>query len=287
MPIILSLCKPFDSDEKAAAALWAAGPEGLFAVNDSSNGNGLTSVPQPQQALYCCGVADDRLLVGGMPHGVAFSRDAGAKWQASWIDGVEAPVLCIAADPQVAESGVLLAGSAGGGILRTRNRGEHWWVCNFGLQDYTILTLAWAPVAPAEAWPRREVVFAGTEEGLYRSPNGGLGWRRCRGAAGAFQAIAADADFHTTGVVLAGAEETGLWRSDDGGHTFAAVAGSPSRVDALIAYDEGWLLSDDSGLWSSPDGIIWNPIPESKATLALLNTDNGLWSAGEYGVERL
>ena len=175
MPIILSLCKPFDSEEKSATDLWAAGPEGLFAVNDPSNGNGLTTVPQPQQELYCCGVADDRVLVGGLPHGVAFSRDAGTNWQASWVDGVDAPVLCIAPDPNVAESGVMLAGSAGGGILRTRNRGEHWWVCNFGLQDYTILALAWAPVAPDDIWPRREIVFAGTEEGIYRSPNAGLG----------------------------------------------------------------------------------------------------------------
>src|SRR5687768_8030769 len=119
MPIILSLTQIENT-------LWAAGPEGLFKVN----GHGLEPMPQPQQELACCGTDGTRILVGGMPHGTAFSLDAGGNWQASWMDGVDTSVLCIAADPKVAESGVLLAGSAGGGILRSANRGYGWQVCN-------------------------------------------------------------------------------------------------------------------------------------------------------------
>jgi len=286
MPIVLSLSRTTEEQ-----TLWAAGPEGLFVVNEQ-NGNGaenganLQPVPQPQQELYCCGAADDRILVGGMPHGVAFSLDA-ENWQASWMDGVEAPVLCIVADPQVRESGVMLAGSAGGGILRTRNRGSSWWVCNFGLHDYTILALAWAPVAPPDVWPRHEVVFAGTEEGIYRSPNGGLGWKRAEGMDAVCQVLAISPNFHSDGLVLAGTEESGLFRSDDGGYSFAAVPGAPRRVDALVATDEGWLLSDDGGLWTSADGLSWERVPDTRATLVLYNTPEGLWSGGEFGVERL
>lgn len=254
---------------------------------NGQNGSALNPVPQPQQELYCCGTADDRILVGGMPHGVAFSLDEGANWQASWMDGVDVPVLCIAADPNVEESGVLLAGSAGGGILRTRNRGSSWWVSNFGLHDYTVLTLVWAPPAPADAWPRREVVFAGTEEGIYRSPNGGLGWKRSKGMDAVCQVIAVSPNFHSDHTVLAGTEESGLFRSDDGGYTFAPVPDAPGRVDALAATADGWLLSDATGLWSSPDGLSWTQLPESKATLVLLPTGNEVWSAGEFGVERV
>ncbi|MBV7329981.1 hypothetical protein KFU94_17395 [Chloroflexi bacterium TSY] len=280
MPIILSLSELYpDSESSRGPELWAAGPEGLFTLNSD-----LNVVPQPQQELYCCGAADDRILVGGMPHGVAFSRDAGDNWQASWMDGIEAPVVCIVADTRVAETGVMLAGSAGGGVLRTRNRGEHWWVCNFGLQDYTVLTLAWAPVAPPDVWPRREVVFAGTEEGIYRSPNSGLGWKRCEGTDRVFQVIAVSPDFHSNGEVLAGTEESGLWRSTDGGYSFEQVEGAPTRVDALVSADDGWLLSDDTGLWSSSDGVAWIHIPDSQATLALVNTSKGILSAGEHGV---
>lgn len=277
MPIILSFANVENK-------LWAAGPEGLFVMN----GNGLEAVPQPEVELACCGSDGERILVGGLPHGTAFSLDAGQNWQASWMDGVETPVLCIAADPQVHESGVLLAGSAGGGILRSHNRGHSWTVCNFGLRDYTVLTIAWAPVAPAEQWPTWEVVFAGTEEGLYRSPNGGRGWKRSEGIDGVVQIIAVSPHFHTDGIVLAGTEEQGLWISTDGGRTFAAVTGGPSRVDALTATPDGWILSDESHLWySSSDGQKWSPVAESKPALTLLATEQGVWAGGEAGVELL
>ncbi|MEM7130448.1 MAG: hypothetical protein AAF702_29250 [Chloroflexota bacterium] len=280
MPIILSVAK-----SEQASALWAAGPEGLYSVNPSGNGDKLTQVAQPQQELYCCGAADDRVLVGGMPHGVAFSLDNGGNWQASWMDGVSAPVLCIAADPRVEETGVLLAGAAGGGILRSRDRGAAWWVCNYGLLDYMVLTIAWAPVAPAHIWPRREIVFAGTEEGIYRSPNSGLGWRRCEGADGVFQVLAVAPDFHESGLVLAGTEENGLWRSEDGGYTFEAVPNVPNRIDALTATSDGWLLSDESGLWTSSDATTWTKVPDTQSTLILYSASDAVWGGGEFGLD--
>ncbi|MDQ3248350.1 MAG: hypothetical protein M3Q45_03990, partial [Chloroflexota bacterium] len=273
MPIILSLAKTENE-------LWAAGPEGLFRLN----GHGLEAVPQPQQELACCASDGTRLLVGGLPHGTAFSLDKGGNWQASWMDTVETSVLCIVADPRAAETGTLLAGTAGGGILRSHNRGHSWDVCNFGLRDYTVLALAWAPPAPESVWPRWDVVLAATEEGVYRSPNGGRGWRRSEGIEGVVQTLAVGADFHTTGVVLAGTETLGLWRSTDGGRIFAPVTGGPGRVDAITATPGGWLLSDETGLWRSVDGQSWTGLADSRPALVLLSTPQGVWAGGEDGV---
>jgi ligand-binding sensor domain-containing protein len=276
MPIILSFAQVKNQ-------LWAAGPEGLFVLND----NQLTAVPQPEVELACCGTDGERILVGGLPHGTAFSLDGGGNWQASWMDGVEAPVLCMAADPHAMESGVMLAGSAGGGLLRSHNHGHSWTVCNFGLQDYTVLTVAWAPIAPAHQWPRWEVAFAGTEEGVYRSPNAGRGWKRSCGVDGVVQIIAVAPDFHSSGVVLVGTEEQGLWRSEDGGRAFTPIADGPSRVDALTSTANGWLLSDEAQLWQSADGKRWQPLPASKPALTLFRTEQGIWSGGEHGAELL
>lgn len=272
MPIILSFAKIENK-------LWAAGPEGLFAMN----GKGLEAVPQPEVELACCGTDGERILVGGLPHGTAFSLNAGENWQASWMDGVETPVLCIAADPRVEETGVLLAGSAGGGLLRSHNRGHSWTTCNFGLRDYTVLTIAWASVMPADRWPQWEVVFIGTEDGVYRSPNAGRGWKRSEGIDGVVQVIAVAPDFHTSNVVLAGTEAQGLWRSTDSGRTFHPVAHGPNRVDALTATATGWLLSDEQGLWRSTDGEQWEQIPDSKPALTLFRTQEGIWAGGEDG----
>ena len=164
MPIILSIAQSKDT-------LWAAGPEGLFTWQN----NELQPVPQPQQELACCGIEDGRVLVGGRPFGVAYSLDAGTNWQASWVDEVDSTILCLAPDPDIEKSGIMLAGSMGGGVLRTHNRGQSWLVSNFGMQDYTVLSLAWAPPMADDVWPRWEVVFATTEQGIYRSPNAGRG----------------------------------------------------------------------------------------------------------------
>jgi len=277
MPIVLSIAQ-------TSGSTWVAGPEGLFQVD----GTELNVVAQPQQELACCAVTEERVLVGGAPHGIAFSLDDGADWQASWMDGVSGPVLCIAPDPQVAASGVMLAGSAEGGILRTQNRGQHWSVSNFGIQDFTALCITWAPVAPEGAWPAWEVVFAGTESGIYRSPNGGRGWQRAEGPADAVQAVAVSPAFHSDGIVMAGTEEEGLWRSDDGGRTFARVSDAPARIDAIVAAGEQWYLSDDNSLWKSADGQRWEEVADGSAALVLATTpESELLSGGEDGLHRI
>ncbi len=264
-------------------SVWAAGPEGLFRYE----GGELAPVPQPQENLYCCCAIHDRVLVGGLPHGVAFSLQDGVEWQAGWMDNVEAPVVTLAADPQVEQSGVILAGTDGGGILRTANRGSHWFTSNFGLRSYSALALAWAPSAPASVWPRWEAVFAGTEEGIYHSPNGGRGWKRSESEEAVFQTIAVDRDFHRTGVVLAGTEGDGLFRSVDKGHTFTRVPDAPAQINALAATPEGWLLSDETSLWTSQDGMSWQPVAGSAPALVLLQMHDSVIAGDEKGLSVL
>jgi len=220
---------------------------------------------------------------------VAFSLDAGAAWQASWMDHTQARVVALTADPRVQETGVLLAGSEGSGVLRSADRGRSWMAANVGLHNYHVLSLAWAPPAPQGVWPVWEVVFAGSEDGLYRSPNGGRAWKRSEGVHGAVLCVAAAPDFHAGGLVLAGTEENGLWRSTDGGHSFTPVAGLPDQINALAVTsrpggESRWLLSDSEALWRSADGLHWERIPASAPSLVLLATEQGILAAYEDGV---
>jgi hypothetical protein len=275
MPIILSLTN-------VEQTLYAAGPEGLFYLEAGE----LQAIPQPQSELACCAAVGKRLYVGGAPHGVAFTL-ADASWQAGWMDGISDAVYCIAPDPQVEQSGVLLAGSAGGGVLRSHNRGQTWSVCNFGLQEYNVLALAWAPPSPTNVWPAWEVVFAGSEAGLYRSPNGGRGWKRSQNVEGIIQAIAIDSAFHDSGLVLAGSENNGLWRSLDGGYRFERVREAPERVNALCRNPSGWLLSDPDGLWHSNDAFAWRPVPNAWPALTFWVDNGQVWVGGENGVTKV
>jgi photosystem II stability/assembly factor-like uncharacterized protein len=273
MAIILSI-------SESNQARWAAGPNGLFRVESGQ----LTPVPQPMERLASVLALQNRLLVGGAPHGVAYTADQGENWQAAWMSGCQSPVLVIAADVDVANSGVVLAGTEGEGILRSTDRGGYWFPCNYGLRNYMILSLNWAPPAPLKQWPRREVVFATTEEGIYRSPNAGRAWKRADCPDAVYQIVAVSPQYHRDGVVLAGAEDEGLWRSSDGGRSFARVAGAPSQVNALCAWEGGWLLSDIEQLWSSVDGEEWQPVDGSAPALVLRKTEEGILVGSENGV---
>ncbi len=273
MTTILSL-------SKNSSATWAAGPEGLFRVDDE-----LVVTPQPQEQLYSCCAIHDRIFVGGYPHVVAYSiNQQGDDWQAGWVDNVEAPVLVFAADPQVAETGVILAGTDGGGILRTVNRGGHWFTRNFGLETFSVLSISWAPISPNDIWPRWRYVYAATEEGVYLSPNGGRGWKHAECDEAVYQVIGVSPLFHSDGVVLAGTESDGLYRSTDKGHTFTPVEASPRRVNALATTDVGWVLSDEETLWQSGDGLTWEPIEDSHAALTLLWSDGQLMAGNVDGL---
>lgn len=271
MPVILALTQDQET-------IWALGPDGLFAFADGV----LQPIPQPDAQPACCLHDGERLLVGGATHGVAYTTPDGG-WQAGWLDGVTAPVVCLAADPDQARSGVLLAGSAGGGVLRSANWGRHWSVCNFGLFDFEVLALSWAPIQPAGMWPPTQVVFAGALGGVYRSPNGGRGWKQVATMPAPVLTLAVAPDFHHGGAVMAGTEGGGLWRSDDGGYTFALVPGAPAVVNALTARPGGWLLSDAERIWRSADGITWTPT-ELPPALTFLATQDGVLAGGLEGV---
>lgn len=262
---------------------WAAGPYGLFALEEGK----LLATPQPMERLTLCVAIHDRLLVGGAPHGVAYLYPGGDQWQAAWLGGTSEAALCLAPHPNVFRTAVLLAGTEGDGVIRSTDRGHRWTPCNYGLRNYTILSLAWAPLDAGTRWPGRELVFAGSEEGIYRSPSGGRGWKRSDCPDAPYQSIAISPGFHQDGLVLAGTEEQGLYRSADHGLTFQLVEGAPTQVNALAAVPGGWLLSDEEQLWRSSDGLEWQPVAESNPALVLLAHADGIFTGAEEGVELL
>ena len=276
MTIILSI-------SAQGAQRWAAGPYGLFALQEGA----LLPTSQPMERLTVCSAISDRLLVGGGPHGVAYLYRGGEQWQAAWMGGATEVALCLAPHPDVFHTAVLLAGTEGDGVLRSTDRGHRWTPCNYGLRNYTVLSLAWAVLDRAARWPGRELVFAGTEEGIYRSPSGGRGWKRSDTPDAAYQSLAISPSFHSDGLVLAGTEEQGLWRSADSGLTFSLVTDAPARINSLAALDGSWLLSDEEQLWRSTDGLVWQPVAGSEAALVLTPTADGILAGTENGVQLL
>jgi photosystem II stability/assembly factor-like uncharacterized protein len=185
----------------------------------------------------------------------------------------------------------VLAGTLGAGVLRSTDGGRRWLLSNFGLQDFTILA-----AASAGDWTRREVAFAGTTDGIYRSIGGGRAWKSAGLNGFTIQAIAASKRYAETGLVMAGSEEDGLHRSMDGGRTWSPTGdemGRTAGVNALLCIStedsEVWLVGTDSGsLWRSADGgNSWQLVHEADySALALAEAPNlQLYAAlGEGGL---
>jgi hypothetical protein len=106
------------------------------------------------------------------------------------------------------------------------------------------------------------------------------------GSAAVYQCIAVAPDYHSSGIVLAGTESDGLFRSIDGGHNFSPVPDTPSQINALIAVENGWLLSDAEQVWQSSDGLQWQPLVNQGA-LVLASVDGEVWMGTDEGVQRV
>lgn len=223
------------------------------------------------------------LLIGGA--GIAWSRDGGATWVVASTDGSDAPVTCLAVAPARDGQRTVLAGTNGSGVLRSTDGGRSWRLSGAGLEEFVVLALAVAPV-----WGRREEVFALTTGGLYRSPNGGRYWQRVLDCLDgpALQALALSPSYAEDRVVYAGGEPTGVWRSDDGGRSWHALASGPGGINCLLALAGATptLLAGtvDGAIWRSADGgASWTREVAQSGSILALGQHGNVLLAGAHG----
>jgi photosystem II stability/assembly factor-like uncharacterized protein len=180
------------------------------------------SAPMEQAGLV--GSASSDWWVAGLYGGLILTWDGGRTWASAWMDQVTEPVTCFAASPRYASDITLLAGTAGAGVLRSIDGGRRWQLSNFGLREFTVLALA-----TAGDWSRRQVVFLGTADGVYRSSGGGRAWKPAGLDGLAVQSLAtghnpppqallapvesAMPDASGAWTILAGTEANGLFRT--------------------------------------------------------------------------
>ena len=158
------------------------------------------------------------------------SRDGGDSWERARLNKYpENAVRGLAVPPR--EPNVLFAGTDSG-VYRSENRGATW----EGLGSETNSADTWAlAIDPAEP----DTIFAGTKpSAVFRSRDGGQRWDRlpielAEGCPAVViprvTALAVDPQDHRT--VWTGVEVDGVWRSLDGGDTWARVAGGLDDPD--------------------------------------------------------
>jgi hypothetical protein len=175
------------------------------------------------------GFATDRTVFAGTRQGVYRSTDVGATWQPVLVGS---RVLAL-----VPTGAALFAGTETDGVLRSEDGGRGWTGANAGLLDLAVLALAFSPRFETDA-----TGFAATASGLYRSRNGGKSWRAVDLPLDdpAVQCLAVSPAFADDRLVLAGTEEAGLLRSDDGGARWELVDGLSDEGVTAVSFSTGY-----------------------------------------------
>lgn len=173
------------------------------------------------------------------------------------------------------QSGLFRIGASG----EERNLYESW------LPDQDLPTLAIAKAG--------NLLLAGINGGVARSPDGGASWeaRQFRGPAPLVTCLALSPGFEGEGCALAGAFEDGIFRSTDGGenwravnhglfdHSIYALALSPHFADDGVAF-----VGTGSGIYRSENGgtLWWDlTMPSGDETvLSLALAESGALYAG-------
>lgn len=165
-------------------------------------------------------------LYGTSLRGMAWSDDAGRRWETRTSGIPLALISAVAPDPR--DPARLLAGSEVGDIWLSVDGGRQWSAPASGLPGTAVLSLVQAPSTP-------EVVFASTRSGLYRSDDSGTQWRAVASsglpeAGGTIDALIVDAK--DASLLTSLTRDGGLYWSDDGGHNWRLGASEITRIEA-------------------------------------------------------
>lgn len=233
--------------------------------------------------------AEDGIVYAGALGGLFRFRAGGADWEhlLSGSRVLSVAVAVAVGDPVAPPDGsglTVLAGTETDGILVSRDGGRTWDGANAGLLDLEILALAVTPRFREDG-----LAFAASPTALYRSRNGAESWREVELDRDdvTVQCLAISPGFPEDRVILAGTEDHGLLRSDDGGRSWQSVPALASRmVNSLSLSAQGHVVaSTDVGLARSDDGgASWRLVGEDLGgvggAVLLPNGDAGVLLAG-------
>lgn len=239
-------------------------------------------------ALTVSPIEPEELFVASQRGGIYKSSTGGATWGLLGRGTGTEVITALAADPH--QYGTAYAAGESGAVFKTVDGGGNWVRVWGGAPPDATGSSTFALVIDPR---RRDTLFAGTHNGVYRSTNGGATWaRRDRTLSGPVRSLAYDA---ASGWLYAGVDSVsnqGVFRSFDQGKTWERIsAGLPSVAAILsLAFDPDrprtLLAATTQGLYRSVDrGRRWQAVAGfSNATAVAYQRGGRAYAATSGGV---
>lgn len=179
----------------------------------------------------------------GHTYGVIVSTDEGETWKETGPMPIPCPVRAFAID----STGTLIVGTWQQGFFRSTNHGETWMRCS--ADSLTALCL----------YVNRQtnVILAGSEQGIYRSSDGGLTWSIIYPGDRSYMAFLK----HPSGAlyVISSSDRGGLYKSTNDGLTWTELSTPLRYCESLVSTKSGRIIVGSAwGMYMSDDlGVTW------------------------------
>ncbi len=191
------------------------------------------TVPERVFALVAALHDDRHILFKGTESGLFHSSDGGVTWLDSLAAiGLSIPVFTLACPPRLETTSVILAGTSGG-ILRSVDGGSTWHPVSLANPAPVVAAVALAPDVSDSG-----IALAATiEDGVFRTADGGRTWspwnfglldQRCT--------VLTYVGLNSSSVFVG--TETGLFRSDNEGRSWAEVALPTGPAEIIAVADD-------------------------------------------------
>ncbi len=252
---------------RSGSTLYAARASGLYRSTDGGS-TWQNTFAKLDESLAATAVATfDRTVFVGTKGAVLRSTDAGDTWHISGLVTPPPLIVALAVSPNFAEDGTVFAGTAEDGVFVSTDRGDSWVPWNFSLLDLNVYALALSP-----NFAQDHTVYVGTESGIFRSINGGRGWRELPFPMDVAPVLALGVS--ANGTIYAGTEEHGLYASTDGGTAWSQIkaSGSVQTLDVSAALT---VLLPDQLCQSTDGGRSWSEHRFATAESALTLLPDG------------
>ncbi|MBS3910181.1 MAG: Ig-like domain-containing protein [Actinobacteria bacterium] len=152
---------------------------------------------------------------------------------------------------------VLIAAALLPAVAATGYAGVNEWVTN-GPSGAIVYSLGVSP-----DYATSKTVFAGTDNGIYKSTNGGTSWTQGGLAGNHAQSLAVSPGYAADGTVFSGTNNAGIYKSTNGGTSWTQVGLAGTSVSALAisnnyATDRTVFAGTNGGVYKSTDaGTSW------------------------------